>query len=180
MTATLRAPLTLTMGFAAVLALTACGVDVQDAAQGKNVNIKSVLGDVSVRTDVKNPDTGLRVYPGARTLRKHDDPGSADVSIESRWFGVKVIAANYESEETQEKILEFYRQELKAFGDVTECRGDVDFRGPSGSKRPVCKEKPFSRDVQLVTGTEERQRIVAVKPRGSGTEFSLVYLTTRS
>ena len=37
-----------------------------------------------------------------------------------------------------------------------------------------------SNDVQLVTGTEERQRVVAVKPRGSGAEFSLVYVNTRS
>ena len=151
-----------------------------DAEQGKNVDIKSVLGDVSVRTDVKNPDTGLAVYPGAQPLREHDDPESADVNINTRWFGVKVVAANYESGDAQDKILEFYRKEMKAFGAVTECRGDVDFRGPSGSKRAVCKEKSSSRDVQLVTGTEERQRIVAVKPRGSGTEFALVYVMTRS
>jgi hypothetical protein len=33
--------------------------------------------------------------------------------------------------------------------------------------------------VQLVTGTEDRQRVVAVKRRGSGSEFSLVYVNTR-
>ena len=172
-------PLTLALVFSAVLPLAACGIDVQDAEQGKKVDIKSPFGSVNVRTDVENPDTGLPVYPGAQPLREHDDHESADVNISSPWFGVKVVAATYESDDTQEKVLEFYRQEMKTFGAVTECRGDVDFRGGGRQRRPVCKEKPFSRDVQLLTGTEERQRVVSVKPRGGGSEIALVYVNTR-
>jgi hypothetical protein len=65
---------------------------------GKSVDIKSPLGDVSVRTDVKNLDTGLPVYPGAQPLREHGEHESANVNVDSRWFGVKVIAAKYESD----------------------------------------------------------------------------------
>jgi hypothetical protein len=177
----IRTPLTLALVFSAVLPLAACGIDVQDAEQGKKVDIKSPFGSVNVRTDVENPDTGLPVYPGAQPLREHDDHESADVNISSPWFGVKVVAATYESDDTQEKVLDFYRQEMKAFGAVTECRGDVDFRRRGGREpRPVCKEKPSSPDVQLLTGTEERQRVVSVKPRGSGSEIALVYVNTRS
>jgi hypothetical protein len=43
----------------------------------------------------------------------------------------------------------------------------------------VCKEQSSSNEVQLAAGTEERQRVVAVKPRGSGSVFSLVYVNTR-
>ena len=179
MTPATRTPLTLALGLAALLPLAACGVDVHEAERGKNGDIKSPLGDLSVRTDVRNPDTGLPVYPGAQPLREHGDPESADVNIASRWFDVKVIAANYESDDTQEQILDYYRREMKAFGTVTECRGNVDFRGGPGARRPVCKERPSSHDVQLVTGTEDRQRVVAVKPRGNGTEFALVYVNTR-
>ena len=157
-----------------------CGVDVHEAERGKHVDIRSPLGRVSVRTDVDNADTGLPVYPGAEPLREHGDHESANVSVASRWFGVKVIAAKYESEDTQDKIVDFYRREMKTYGAVTECRGDVDFRGGPGARRAVCKERPWSTDVQLVTGTEESQRVVAVKPRGVGSEFSLVYVTTRS
>ena len=96
-----------------------------------------------------------------------------------KWFGVKVIAAKYESDDAQDRILEFYRREMKTYGTVTECRGDVDFRGGSGDRRVVCNERPSSDDVQLMTGTEDRQRVVAVKRRGSGSEFSLVYVNTR-
>ena len=55
------------------------------------------------------------------------------MNISSPWFGVKVVAATYESDDTQEKILDFYRQEMKTYGPVTECRGDVDFRGGGAS-----------------------------------------------
>lgn len=175
----IRTALTLALGVSALLPVTACGVDVQDAEQGKQVDVRSPFGAVSVRTDVKNPDTGLPVYPGAQPLREGDDPGSADVSVASAWFGVKVVAAKYESNDSQDRILDFYREEMKTYGPVTECRGNVDFRGGPGRKRAVCEERPSSRDIQLVTGTEDRQRIVAVKPRGTGTEFALVYVDTR-
>jgi hypothetical protein len=175
----LRTPLTLALVFAAVLPLAACGIDVHESGPGKNVDIKSPLGAVSVRTDVKNPDTGLAVYPGARPLRDEDDPESANVNVSSRWFAVHVVAAKYESGDAQDKILSFYRNEMKTYGAVTECRGEVDFRAGPGGRRPVCKERPSSPDVQLLTGTEEQQRVVAVKPRGTGSEFSLVYVNTR-
>jgi hypothetical protein len=175
-----RRLLALALVFSSVVALTACGVDVHGTGPGKNVDIKSPLGNVSVRTDVEHPDTGLPVYPGAQPLRDSDDPESANVNISSRWFDVRVVAAKYQSRDDQDTILDFYRREMKTYGTVTECRGEVDFRGGKHQRRPVCKERPFSRDVQLLTGTEDRQRVVAVKPRGSGTEFSLVYVNTRS
>ena len=157
----------------------ACGIDVQDAERGKNVDIKSPVGAVSVRTDVASPHTGLPIYPGASPLRQDDEPESATVNVSSAWFGVKVVAANYRSADGQDKILDYYRQEMKTYGAVTECRGDVDFRGGPRNKRPLCKDQPYSRDVQLLTGSEDNQRIVVVKPRGSGSEFSLVHVDTR-
>ena len=137
--------LTLVFAASALVPAIGCGVDVHEAEPGKSVDIKSPLGDVSVRTDVKNLDTGLPVYPGAQPLREHGDHESANVNVASRWFGVKVIAAKYESDDAQDRILEFYRREMKTYGTVTECRGDVDFRGGPGARRVVCKEQPSSR-----------------------------------
>jgi len=34
----------------------------------------------------------------------------------------------------------------------------------------------FSHSTQLAVGTEERHRLVSVKPRGNGSEYSLVYV----
>ena len=179
MNATAQTRLTLVAAALAFLPATGCGIDVHDAERGKNVDIKSVLGDVSVRTNVDSADTGLTVYPGAQPLREHGEDQSANVNVSSRWFGVNVVAAKYRSDDAQDKILEFYRREMHTYGSVTECRGNVDFRGGPGNTRMVCTEHSSSDEVQLAAGTEGRQRVVAVKPRGSGSEFSLVYVNTR-
>ena len=165
---------------ALALPITACDIDVQkEEADGQaKVDITTPVGNVSVRTNVDTPDTGIAVYPGAQPLRD-DDPESADVNVGNSTFGVKVLVARFESSDAQDKVIDFYRNELKAYGDVIECRGDVDFRGRGEARRPVCREKAFERDLQLAAGPEESQRIVTVKPRGDGTEFALVYVQTR-
>lgn len=166
---------------ALALPIAACDIDVQkEEVDGKaKVDITSPVGNLSVRTNAETPDTGLAVYPGAQPLRDEDEPESADVTVGNSMFGVKVLAAKFESSDGTDKIVDFYRNELKAYGDVTECRGNVDFRGRGEARRPVCREKPFERDLQLVAGPEESQHIVSVKPRGDGTEFALVYVQTR-
>lgn len=164
---------------AVALPTAACNVDVRkdESPDGKaNVDITTPVGNVSVRTNGDTPAIGLAVYPGAKPLREENAPESADVNVGNSLFGVKVLAAKFESADAQDRIIDFYRNELKTYGDVTECRGDVNYR----NGHPVCREKLFSRgDLQLVAGPEHQQHIVSVKPRGEGTEFGLVYVQTR-
>ena len=172
--------LTLAAAFASVLLLGGCLVERDDQPGGrKNVDIHTPVGDLSVVNDSKAPDTGLPVYPGARVQRKDDHSESANVNIDTSFFGVKVAAATFESDDAPGAIVDFYRNAMRTYGPVTECRGDVDFRGRPGSKEPVCREKASSRELQLVAGTEDRQRVVSVKPRGSGSEFAVVHVETR-
>ena len=167
---------------AAVVASAGCNVDVRGDGPGRkgNVDIRTPIGSLSVRSDGTAPDTGLPTYPDARPLGDDGEPGSADVNLDTSWFGVKVAAARFESDDAQQKIIDFYRQELQAYGEVTECRGNVDFKGSRGARRPVCKESRFSREIQLAAGSEGRQRVVAVKPRGDGSEFALIYVQMRA
>jgi hypothetical protein len=162
---------------AIVVPTVACNVDVRkhDEDGKADVDITTPVGNVSVRTNVETPDIGLAVYPGARPLEDEDEPRSANVNVGNSAFGVKVLAAKYESSDANERVTDFYRNELKAYGEVTECRGDIDFR----RGRRVCREKLFERDLQLAAGPEHQQHIVSVKPRGEGTEFGLVYVQTR-
>jgi hypothetical protein len=174
-------PLPAAIVLIAALSPAACNVDVRKDEVGRkaDVDITTPVGNVSVRTNVESPDTGLAVYPGARPLRDEEDPESATVNVGNSMFGVEVVAARFESTDAQEQIIDFYRNQLQSYGEVTECRGDVDFRNRGAVRRPVCREKPFDRDLQLVAGPEEQQRIVSIKPRGTGTEFALVYVQTR-
>jgi len=156
------------------LALAACDVDVKDEGKQKNVDVRTAFGDVSVRASGETgPDTGLPVYPGAEPMLDEDnDRESADVKIGTSFFAVKVAAAKYSSADAPQKVLDFYRDKMSAFGPVTECKGEIDFEDDSGP--PVCDERPASTETKLVTGTENNQRIVAVKPRGEGSEFAVV------
>jgi len=171
----IRPALAMTAVLPALLLATGCAV-VREEEDGKTtrVAISTPVGGLAARTGENTGDTGLPVYPGAQLSRDEGDGDfeRANVAIGTPWFGLRVIAAEYESGEPPERILDFYRDQLKSFGDVTECRGDVNFRNGN----PECGSQPRSDQVQLLVGTEQRHRIVSVKPRGSGTEFALVSL----
>lgn len=91
--------------------IAACDIDVQKhESDGKaDVDITTPVGNLSVRTNGETPDTGIAVYPGAQPLREEDDPGSADVTVGNSMFGVKVLAAKFESPDGTDKIIDFYR-----------------------------------------------------------------------
>ena len=164
----------------AVLTVAGCGIDVQEhqSSGAKAVDVRTPVGELSVRTDVDVPSTGLPLYPGARALREDHEPGSANVDIGLPFVNVKVIAAKFEHDDAPDAVVAFYRNALRSYGEVVECRGEVDFKRRMGRSRPVCDQRRSSREIQLVAGTEERHRLVVVKPRGGGSEFALVYLQT--
>jgi hypothetical protein len=158
------------------LALSACDVDVHERGKDKNVDVRTALGDISVRTTEGGPDTGLPVYPGAQPLRDEDkEPENADIKLATSYVGVHVAAAKYESKDAPRAILDFYKDKMSSYGTVVECKGDIEFEGEP--EQPVCKEDSASSEIQLVAGeSEENHRIVAVKPRGGGSEFAVVHI----
>jgi hypothetical protein len=159
---------------ALVLAIACAVVREEDDGKTTRVAISTPVGGLAARTGENTGDTGLPVYPGAQLSRDEGDGDydRANVAIGTPWFGLRVIAAEYESSEPPARIIDFYRGQLQTFGDVTECRGDVNFKNGN----PDCRSRPRSDQVQLLAGTEQNHRIVSVKPQGSGTEFALVSL----
>ena len=161
----------------ACLLAAACSIDVQrddEARGGADVDIRTPVGDVLVKTEVVTDGIGLPVYPGATELREGDEPQSASVNVGNSAFGVKVLAAKYESPDAADPIIAFYKRELARYGEVIECHGDIDFT--NRGRRPVCDTDLGSRQVQLVAGVESSHRIVAVKPRGGRSELAMVFI----
>lgn len=157
----------------ASLWLTACDVDVQEHGKEKNVDVRTAFGDISVRSSEAGVETGLPVYPGAQLLRdKDEEPESAVVKMGTSFFGLHVAAAKYESNDAPQAIVDFYKEKMSTYGTVVECKGDIDFEDES--KQAECKEQSASSEIQLVTGTDDNHRLVAVKPRGAGSEFAVV------
>lgn len=169
-----------TAAAALLLGLSACSMNVDKQGEGakKNVDIQTPFGGLKVRTDVDPKDTGLPVYAGARRLPDDEhDTSSANVTLGVPGFGMKVIAAKFESDDTSDQVLEFYRKEMKAYGSVTECKGGIDLKGDPGDQEITCKTGVGLRDkVELAVGKGSSHRIVSVEPRAKGCKFALVYL----
>lgn len=167
-----------------LLGLTACSMTVDKKGEGekeKNVDIQTPFGGLKVRTDIDPKDIGLPVYAGARRLPDDDhDSGSANVTMNVPGFGLKVIAAKFESDDSSDQVLEFYRKEMKTYGSITECKGDIDLKGDPGDQEITCKAGVNLKDkVELAVGKGSSHRIVSVEPHGKGCKFALVYLQMR-
>jgi hypothetical protein len=174
---------------AALLALPACSVNVQkeENGQDKQVDVKTPLGGIHVGKQADAADVGVAVYPGARMKQKDSDGDdkSANVNISGFGYGIKVVALEYESDDAPVKVLSFYRDQLKKYGNVLECHTsslhlDMKMRShesKSNSNELTC-EGDNGKDVELKVGRKDDQHIVSVEPEGKGSSFSLVYVRT--
>jgi hypothetical protein len=177
------------LGFAALvgLLLPACSVNVKKEQNGqdKQVDISTPVGGIHVSKDASAGDVGLAVYPGARLKQKDGgDDKSANVNISGFGFGIKVVALEYESDDAPEKLLAFYRDQLKKYGStILECHTahldvNADMKGSDRNSHELSCEGSSGSNVELKVGTKENQHIVAVEPEGKGSSFSLVYVRT--
>lgn len=169
----------------ALLWITGCSVHESREGGEKKVDIQTPFGAIKVNTDVDAKDTGLPVYPGARRAPGSDeDKNAANVNISSGMFGLKVVVVKFRSDDTPQKVLDFYRPKLQAMGGkFLECKqeGFVTYNRTSvHDKELTCGGSAggHGSSIELKAGTPDQQHIVAVKPSGSGTEFALVYVST--
>jgi hypothetical protein len=159
--------------------------------QNKGLDVRSSAGNMHLGNDADLREVGLPVYPGARE-RKHDENrNSANLSLFTSAFGVKLVVLNYDSDDAPDKIIAYYRQKLKKYGKVLECRtirrgGDVDTSTDSDdsqkSKALKCEGDQNGDTIELKAGTEDNQHLVAVSPAENGDKgstFALVYVRTR-
>ena len=171
--------------FAMVLfaAIVGCSVNANkgtDEKGGKKVDIESPFGSLHVATNdkAKAEDTGLPVYPGARLAPEESassDSQRANVSMGFAGFGLKVVAVKYDSDDPQEKVLDFYHKALGKYGKVVECKGDLDVEAGKDNKEMTCKP---SGDSKTEIGVKEGSvsHIVSLRPQGKTTRFALIYL----
>ncbi len=172
---------------AALLLLAACSVNVKKEQNGedKQVDINTPLGGIHVGKGVNPEEVGLPVYPGAR-LRQKDDSGedkSANVNISGFGYGLKVVALEYESNDSPSKVVEYYKDRLKKYGSVLVCHTssvhvNTDVKRHNDGSHDLTCDGDNGVNIELKVGTEENQHIVAIEPQGSGSTFSLVYVRT--
>ena len=156
-----------------------------DGGKGKDVDIRTPFGSLSVREGSMDPkDTGLSAYPGAQLKKSRDDDGdsSANVNISSSIFGMKLAVLKYMTNDSPDKVAGFYRKDLSRYGKVVDCQGNfsMNFHPREKNDNEVTCDKDNTNGgeykQELKVGTENNQRIVAIKPSGDGSEFVLVYV----
>jgi hypothetical protein len=159
------------------LAGAACSAGDSEGKDGLGLGLK-------VSAEATAADAGLPAYPGAKPYK---DEGSSDsaanLGISTPLFGLKVVAMNLETGDEPQRVARFYKQALAKYGKVLECTQDSDKASPEGdsdSNELHCDfDEPGSHSVVYKVGTEENQRIVAIKPHADGTRFSLVHVNVR-
>jgi hypothetical protein len=193
---------TLALLVAGLLALPGCSIHVRKDNNGedKKVDIETPVGGIHVSKGADARDTGLPIYPGARQKEedKSGDEKSANVNISAGSFALKVVAVEFLSDDSPDKVTAYYKDQLKKYGAILECHttnrhgdsGDVDFQlgkdddkekdDQKDSHQLKCEQKSGP-TIELKVGTKENQRLVAISPqdKGKGTDFALVYVQTR-
>ena len=178
----------------ALLAFLATGCTIstrdKDGNGNKDVAIKSPFGNLKVETDkAAVQDTGFSVYPGSTLKPKENDSESkGNVNLDTPWFNLKVVAVTYLTDAPKDKVWDYYRSEIsKKWGKPLECRtGSPDMDKPKGSKHDLsCRDEDKghglnidaeNNEMQLKVGSEDYQRIVAIKTKDGQTQYSLIYL----
>jgi hypothetical protein len=179
----------LLLAVATIALLGACSVSVDDKdqknGQGK-VDIQTPFANLKVDSSDKAVDNGIPVYPGAH-LRpaENGDSHSANINMGAAGFGLKVIAAEYETNDSPEKVKAFYEQKMKRFGDILVCNGHS-----GGSDLHLSMHKDSDHDQKLTcsdssgdgweikAGTSDDEHLVSIEPNGSGTRFGTVLVQT--
>jgi hypothetical protein len=161
------------------LVVAGCNAGETDSDQGSGLAFR-VSGEATAA------DAGLPAYPGAKPYKDEDDSDdAANLGISTPAFGLKVVAMNLETRDAPERVATFYQKALSRYGRVLECRDDgADDTGTrvvaADGDELVCEEdEPGTHTVVYKVGTEKNQRLVAIKPHGTGTRFSLVHFDVR-
>lgn len=175
------------------LVLTGCfrvSVDKDANGKDKKVQIETPFGGVHVDTDQTSAaDLGLPVYPGASTSADDDGHKSANVHLGFGDWQLRVKAVSYQSADSQDKVLAFYKKALGRYGDVITCEGNTPVGTPAATSEGLTcaddakhnnvhfNEKDLASGLQLKAGSKRHQHIVGFEdPKNGKTRFSLVLL----
>src|SRR5450755_807889 len=154
---------------ALAMSIAACSIHVDDKDKNaKKVDIDTPLANLKVDTSEASTDNGIPVYPGATPRpESNGDKHRANVNIAAMGFGLKVIAAEYNTPDSPEKVKAFYLDKLKKWGNVLECRGtsgnddaDVHLGKDDGDQKLSCGDSKGD-GWELKVGTRNNQHLVA-------------------
>lgn len=195
----MRSAMIAAAGVLACLALAAglagCRIHEENGPNGesKKVQVDTPFGGIHVNTDqLTAADLGLPVYPGAQVVTGDDNHKSADVHMGFGSFEMRIKVVSYSSNDSQEKVVAFYKKALTRFGDVITCQDHVAVGKPvATSEGLTCADDgnnvkvdagagsydPKKGGFQLKAGSKRHEHVVGFESAAPGTShYSLVEL----
>ena len=144
--------------------------------------------NLSAKADAK--DVGLPIYPGSRPHKDNSDDSSAGkFGLWGGSIGFKLALLKMETDASPDKVAAFYKKALAKYGKVLDCTNapaltqeQKDANDKSNTLACDDDHAPAGGFV-FKAGTHDEQRLVSIEPvtgSSSGTNYSLVYLQTKS
>jgi hypothetical protein len=172
---------------ALLLLAAGCSVSVDKAKNGEDQNVKidTPLGGLHVKSDdTSAADIGLPVYPGAIIASKNHGDKAVDIRMGFGEWQLRIKVVKYQSSDSADKILAFYKKGLGRYGNVIQCDGQTAVGTPTITTEGLgCADSQDHHEVNidgersLRAGSKRHQHIMAIeKNSGVGTTFSLVEL----
>lgn len=164
-----------------------CRVQVNKDSNGeeKNVKIDTPIGGLHVRSgDTSAADVGLPAYPGSQIAPDNDGDKSADVHMGFGEWQLRVKVVNYQTSDTQDKVLAFYQKALGRYGNVIHCQDGQPVGTPAVTQEGLgCADDNSKAHIQvsdnlsLKAGSRHHQHMVSIEKSSSpGTRFALIEL----
>ena len=119
-------------------------------------------------------EIGLAAYPGARP--RNDAAGdnkTASLAVSTPLFGLKIASAKFQTEDSADKVLAFYRKEMSKYGDVVDDHKEELKVGPDDDLRIVAV-KPLGKEPNSRWCTPGWQNEIHNNPGNRGTGSSVV------
>ena len=175
----------------ATLLLAGCHVSKHKNGNNDDVNIGTPFGSMSVKTNdnVSASGLGITPYPGAQVVRKDKDDSAADVNMNFGNFHLGVKAVSYMTPDSSAKVLDFYRNDLKKYGDVLQCEGNKPVGQPTRTAQGLTCDQDGRKgggrmswnmdsdaDTELRAGSRQHQHMVTIESKDGGSKIGLVAL----
>jgi hypothetical protein len=144
---------------------------------------------LTMSADADAKDIGLPLYPGARRHKdKDDDSAGVNFGLWGNGSGAKLAVLKMESDDSIDKIADYYKKKLSKYGNVLDCshpaptdanaKSDASDKnkGKNDDNKPLTcgEDKPDKGGLLFKSGTKADQHIVAIQPAAKGSLFQLI------
>jgi hypothetical protein len=140
---------------------------------------------ITMGADADAKDIGLPLYPGARRHKEKDeDSPGINFNLWGSGSGVKLAVLKMESDDSMDKIADYYKKRLSKYGKVLDCSHPDPNAHPSDKKDKDDDNKPLTcaddtpdkGGLLFKSGTKSDQHIVSIQPAPHGSLFQLVHV----